>query len=346
MERTLLTIGAFTTTISEKYRKQIIACRETWVPICEENNVKVLFFGGYNKDPNVEVINLPGCQEDYNSATMKQYRMIWYLLNNHPSDYYLIVGSDNYVVVEKLLPFLKSLDLGKEYFIGGDGDYRDVSGRNTYFHSGGGGIILSYSVADKLCRFLRIEEEIHMVEPTFFTEWKKIVSAKPYPNLIPACDVSIAYYIQLYFPDMEVLEAKGFYGTDPYRDWANGLYSPGYPQVDWNDIIVTHYLDPGAMEHFHRYTMNNIVDDFSDWLLIVESESENVDEEKYKGANFDIFRKVGIKSHIYIPKMSFEDKIIYMGELADNDYIILINESIIPEIERDTPQFELLYPVS
>ena len=349
-----LTIGVFTTTASEKYRRQVIACKDTWVPECEKLGIDVLFFGGYYKDPNVEVINLPGCEEDYNSATMKQYKMLWWLVSNKPSSYYLILGSDNYVVPDRLLKFLNNLKEDEEYHIGGDGAHRVVSGKNTYFHSGGGGIILSLKTAGALVSQLNIEKELELTEPTFFKEWKNLVSSETFYNLIPACDVSLAYYINKYYPECLTLQVKGFYGTDPYRDWNNGSYPSPYKQIDWRDIIVCHYMDPGSMKHFHRYTrytgreipyrgfVRNRTpkeDDYSDWCILIGHGSQDLHS---SGHSLELVLPhifSGLHWKLVGSGLSLIQKIQKMKE-CDTKYVMYLDPEVIQKIEVDTPQFE------
>ena len=141
-----LAIGLLATSTLEKYRKQITACKETWGQLAEKFKIPVFFFGGNHQDKEVPVTNLPDVEDGYDSCIYKQFLGHRYMYENHPSEFYYFGGTDNYVVVERLLKYLEGFDFNEPLYIGGHGAIRDIDGEKYHYHSGGAGFVLSHGL--------------------------------------------------------------------------------------------------------------------------------------------------------------------------------------------------------
>lgn len=263
-----LCIGLFCTTTKENYRKQIIECRNTWVKDCESLGIIVKFFGGYHDDQEVKVINLPATGEDYSSITNKQFKMMYYMTQHYPSKYYLLTGTDNYYVGKQLLNIISNFDDAKNYYAGGKGENRVIQGKTIYFHSGGGGLILSHNLMLALINILNIKEDYNSHILSFHEKWKLIA-----PDwLHVASDVALAYYIETLFPDTIIeivpqMQGCSFLTTainDTVKCWmCNGN--------KWDDIASCHYMESGHIRHFHQYLHGkNIKYNNPKWLIIAK----------------------------------------------------------------------------
>ena len=182
-----LVMGLLATSINKKYREQIKACRETWIPLAEKMGVPVLLFGGYHKPEETPVINLPDVQEDYDSCTYKQSLGLKYMYEKHPSEFYFFGGTDNYVVTERLLKYLEDFDFSDPISIGGHADIRHMGLEFYPFLSGGGGVIISHPLMKRLYDGNFLSRDICIL-------WEKLC-LKYGQSLSYACDATLAYVL-------------------------------------------------------------------------------------------------------------------------------------------------------
>ena len=264
-----LAIGVMATTINQKYQDQIRACASTWCKEALQFQVPVYFFGGHLSYPgdslevdgkSLSYINLPGVQEDYNSAFDKQFYGLRYLLEKVPADFYMIIGTDTYLQIPNVLKLLDKYDHKKDYYIGGHGchqphqNMRLLDGYNVYYMSGGAGFILTKVTTVKIVSQI---EEIKC-------EWPTICARNSKSDLLPACDVALAYYLHKMsiFPTVE----KGFY---PYTSHGQYEHVVIDRQMNLDTLISCHYMTPTLMEEYNAYRRHCIPPEIKQgWTLI------------------------------------------------------------------------------
>ena len=95
-------------------------------------------------------IHLKHVSNDYQSASHKQNLGLKFIYENYNADFIYTCGTDTYIHINNLLSYLNQFDKNKKLYIGGHGDYRQIGDENVYYHSGGGGFILSYKVLEIL----------------------------------------------------------------------------------------------------------------------------------------------------------------------------------------------------
>lgn len=278
-----LAIGVMATAVNQKYQDQIRACMSTWCKEASQHQIPVYFFGGHLPLPDVSkpapevdrkslgyspsdsqsapaYINLPGVQEDYNSAFDKQFYGLQHLIEKVPADFYMIIGTDTYLDIPNLLKLLDKYDPEKDYYIGGHGCHqphqnkRLLDGYDVYYMSGGAGFILTKVTTAKIVSQI---EEIRR-------EWPVICARNSKNDLLPACDVAIAYYLHKMsiFPTVE----KGFY---PYTSHGQYEHVVVDRQMNLDTLISCHYMTPTLMEEYHSYRKYRVTEIKQGWTLIV-----------------------------------------------------------------------------
>ena len=260
-----LSIGLFATTAKSFYKKQIIECRNSWVKDCDRLGVSAIFCGGYHQDNDVEVVNLPNTGEDYNSVFVKQFKTMYYIWKHHTAEYYLLCGTDNYFVIDKLLKLVENFDPTKKYYAGKEGDIRHLNNGSIYFHSGGPGIILSHNLMSGLIEKLNLEAEYNQETLSCHEEWKNVAPS----GLHYACDVALPYFIKLYYDDTIIEKVYGMLNCSHLGIYTSDVDYRG-PFVKWKDIITCHDMNGGYIRHFHQY-LHTISDKdrYNDWLIVV-----------------------------------------------------------------------------
>lgn len=231
----MLSIGVMATCINGKYQNQLESCYDTWFNDESEDEVFIeVFIGNFRHSDFPDCISLPNVNEDYESAYHKQFRGLQWLYQNRPADFYMIVGSDTFVDVEKLLDVLEGYNANEDLYLGGHGAMSKVEEKEIYFHSGGGGFILSSCTAKK------IVENIERI----CTHWFEVCTA----NLRPAGDVAIAYYLDEM--KIEGIKNENFYSCD------NTGYSRGYrccaDKINKDSLITCHYMTPEQMRAYWK----------------------------------------------------------------------------------------------
>lgn len=259
-----LIIGLLATSVNKKYRDQILACRSTWVPESEELGVPVKFFGGSNIHPETPVINLSGVLDDYSSASYKQFVGLKYLYENHPSDFYFFGGTDNYIIPKRMLDFVNSFDPTELLYMGGHGWNRNIDGKSVYFHSGGGGFILSHAL-------MKILYERNFLSFDTIPLWRNVCQGG-IEYLKDACDVAMAYILDKYIPGVRTVCDNEFYGCSCYGRMHNDMYPCclGSKFPNWDSVITLHYMEPADIQEYHLYRtslLQEIIPD-PDWTFV------------------------------------------------------------------------------
>lgn len=245
MNKYKLIINIFACATIDKYKKEILKINETWGKRCEEKGVKLLFFLGEEKTElidNNKYIYLENVKNDYLSATFKQNLGLKYIYENYQTEYIHICGTDTYINIDKLLIYLYQFDSNEKLYIGGDGMYRYIGNENLYFHNGGSGFIISYSILYELYPYLF----------NLFDYYQKLCIQSNTQYLIPACDVLLAYYIQK-IDNIKIIKSNSFKGCN-HKGYANTLKC-----CDSNikDIIACHYMDLDDFDEYKELLENN-----------------------------------------------------------------------------------------
>lgn len=292
---TLLTIGLLATCVKPMYIDQVKAVNATWGSpsnLSKYPNVSLYYLGGYLPCPFPikNYLNLPGVGEDYASAFHKQFRGLQTLLQLSPSQFYLIGGTDNYFNIPKLLKLLsfssfclsslasslasslseekeekaKDKKEEKDLFLGnyvcGENSCRKIGENFIYFLSGGAGILLSRTTVEKI---------VAMTD-TIVNDWPIICYASKNDNLIPACDVTLAYY----------LHRMGILPTIDKRFYSHNYQGLDYGRVampltiDAMDLITCHYMTPEDMYTYHSLIHDH--ENLSGWTWIVTWENKMI----------------------------------------------------------------------
>lgn len=194
----------------DKYRKEILKIKETWGKVlneptgkapsaptdkapCEKDlENKILFFLG-EKGPlhDDDCIHLENVENDYLSASYKQYGGLKYIYENYNFNYIFICGTDTFVLMDNLINYINQdpqISPDKPLVIGGHGDNRQICNETVHFFSGGPGIILTKATMDIIYPELGSLQE----------EWLWLCAENGYITYIPACDLSLCYFLKRY----------------------------------------------------------------------------------------------------------------------------------------------------
>lgn len=256
-----------------KYKEQILKVQETWGgKAMEYSSVKVLFFLGEETTELVGdcFIHLPGVQNDYLSASYKQFLGLQYVQHHFPCRFVFVCGTDTYVNVPLLLQFSFNFNHEKPLYIGGHGLTRTVKGKELYFHNGGGGVLLSHACQNRLQTIFPVANDI----------WQSICENEP-DYLKPVCDIALAYFIEqeigqsavFYTPKLAHFIDKTF-GTGAAKLCTpkylfltcnyNGKYGPNLESTccpvnstHWPSILSCHLMSLQNFDDFTRILETN-----------------------------------------------------------------------------------------
>lgn len=238
-----------------KYRNQIIKLEETWGKKAREyNNIKLLFFLGERevlKGP--EYIHLPNVENDYLSASYKQWYGIKYIYEKYKPNFVFIVGTDTFVNIPKLLSIITKYDHTKRLYIGGHGEERRIKNEMVYYHDGGAGYLISYPCLQYIYSKTKDVEK-------YMAFWKNIcnesdctdLSYNTAQHLIPACDVSVGYLISTAKIKITTIKLDEHFFQCNYigRNCHRKL-------VDQQNIIACHKMTSNSINKFHNILENN-----------------------------------------------------------------------------------------
>lgn len=239
-----ITVGVMACTSKKNYIDEIIYCLDTWVPDLVKEGCNVFFFtGDKSLDTHTfdypNVIHLPKIGDDQISATDKQWLGYKYLYENDPSDFYCLVGTDNYVRLDKLKLMLEKYDKTKDFCISGYIQTRYFGRKCITFPFGGSGIILTHSALAKM---------IPDIE-NFKNQWISYCeSVNPFEK--GSCDVALAYFIEKYkiplVRDYDVYPSNWLYF---FKD--NLIIDIGH--MDHQNMAICHYMGKRDFYLYHRY---------------------------------------------------------------------------------------------
>jgi hypothetical protein len=234
-----------------KYKRQIDIINATWGKKCEEyTNIKLIYFLGeekthfFNDTDNIKYINLVGVNNDYLSASYKQFLGLKYIYENYKPKFIICVGTDTYLNIPKLLLFINKFDYTDCLYIGGHGDERQIGSKMYYFHSGGPGFIITYNTLEKIYKLLN----------TLMEDWIHVCNINNVGGgLVAACDVAISYYLQQ--PNINVKIIKS-----DYLSFINCNYL-GVPchrhQVNMKTLISCHLMNETDFYNFTQILNKN-----------------------------------------------------------------------------------------
>jgi hypothetical protein len=238
-----ISIGCMACTTLPKYLDEIKSVIATWYPDCLENDIPVYFFTGekYSDEEkslnNPNIIHLDGVDDSYNSASLKQWLGYKYLYDNVPSDFYMIVGTDNYIWGKNLLPIISKYNPSDPYLISGYGETRKLQTRQYhYFPFGGCGLILTHEALRRLYHRL----------PYLYEDWKTIVGTG---SLLPACDLAMSHYAEEH--NIVICRDYGLYSQNWVGMGKWGRLNEG--PIQYEIAAGFHYMDDYNMRLYHKY---------------------------------------------------------------------------------------------
>lgn len=226
----------------QKYKNQILKIKETWGKTALEYGVPVYFFLGEEPTDMIGYnINLPGVKDDYQSASYKQFYGLDYISKEVDPDFVLTCGTDTYLNIPRLLGLLDQYHPSDNLYIGGHGCVRNIGNKKIYFHSGGPGFILSRNSLERLCPFI----------PTIMDEWISFCNQHHQTDLLPACDVTIAYALSKPTINSKKIDVDGFYHCNHY-----GI--PCHPNgFSFRDIYSCHNMSLSDFDEFTNILHTN-----------------------------------------------------------------------------------------
>ena len=230
-----------------RYKDEILKIQETWgKKSLEYPTVKILFMLGEEKT-DLEgdcFIHLPGVQNDYMSASYKQFLGLEYIYKHYPCRFVFICGTDTYVNIPKIMAFIGSFDPLEKLFIGGHGDVRIVENQPVYFHCGGAGILQSFACQEAFQPFI----------PSVMETWTQMCVNSDRHDLIAACDVALSYYMK-YKVDARMVVQNDFFINCNHRGDAvdmkcYGSDTCGHGEIHPENLISCHCMTPDNFDEF------------------------------------------------------------------------------------------------
>lgn len=276
----LISIGLLATTVTKKYALQILNAKKYWAKHTDE--LPIIFFGGNHIDEQIPIVNLENVDEDYDSCLAKQFKGFYYLMQQYPAKFYFFAGSDNYIIMDRLIDYVNTLNSSKNLYVGYGETSRKIDDEDYYFHSGTGGILITHNLLSNLFSKFSPDDIILL--------WKQTCLRNNISNLITACDVSLAYFLQKYFHNYELIYNKNFYHANILGLCNCDNYKYQYYEADWENFITFHYMERGTMELLHHYlTFDKLNTD--GWCIVSDGEIF-VDSIIVKGNKFTKFLEV------------------------------------------------------
>jgi hypothetical protein len=223
------------------YKNQILKIEETFGKLMDSSFPQCKRFYFLEESQvfqGEQFIHLPGVKDDYLSASFKQWYGLDYIYRNYNPKFIMCIGTDTYVHLPNLLDLLSKFDPTEPLYIGGHGCFRTLVHQSYYFHSGGSGFILSYASLQSLYPRLKNISRLHR-------QWEMICKRSRRLDLIPACDVAIAYFLANY-TNTKTVKVDGFWGCN-YK----GIPCHVNENIDPFQIISCHNM---SLEDFDEYT--------------------------------------------------------------------------------------------
>lgn len=235
-----LSIGIMGSMLGVKYQTQMRGCLNTWL---KGTDVDYRFFVGKNRyEPfeNDKIVHFD-VEDNFASATDKQWQGLRWLHHNLPSQFYLFVGTDNYVHIDKILKLLENYNPKQAEVISGYTEKRMIWNGFVTFPFGGNGLILS-------------EEAMNIIDPVMDKEtmlWQNNCENEQLKYLQVACDVCLGYIINKY--QIKLSYDIGLYPCSWVQYFKDCQYPFPVPDFDHSKIIICHYMEEMDMLLYERY---------------------------------------------------------------------------------------------
>lgn len=262
----ILALGLMASQINPYYREQIRSCIETWIGDAEKLKVEVRIYCGQYQHSSMKdyrsdlIVNLPGVGDDVFSATDKQYQGYKHLYKTIDADFYGIAGTDNYIVIDRLLNDLRKYDKNKSLYIGGHPNYIEEL-KLSYFSGGDGLFLTKSSLKILLPYFDNIRQK-----------WPSIVGHDNY--LILACDVSLGFFCRE--EGIEKVQMMNVFACAAYDYSCQHHNLAGF--FDWDTVIMLHYIKTREMINYVREQVNQSISACSKKIIqIDQAELINID---------------------------------------------------------------------
>lgn len=169
-----------------KYQEELQNIEDTYRLHCDKFNVPLyVFVEEHATMSGMNYIKLPGVNDTYESNIPKTYLGLKWLMDHVKFEAVLVIGTDAYPNIPKLLQYLKTLDMSQPLYIGGHGDVHSMYGMQVYFHSGGPGFVLTRPLVSSIYPFLSF----------FPANWECLCMNTTYYGLRAAGDVLLPFYL-------------------------------------------------------------------------------------------------------------------------------------------------------
>lgn len=188
--------------IKKRYYDELLKIEDTYSKLFNKNNLLLYILGEEKVLVGEKYIHLNKVANDYSSCFTKQFKGLKYVKDNYKFKFVMCITSDTYLNVKKLTKLINNYNPDEKLYIGGSGDLRNVMGENIYYHGGGPGFILSYSCLDDIYKKIS--------EPSLKKWWNSICKISK-NKLSNACDVCIAYIINLYSKETKVIKLNNMF---------------------------------------------------------------------------------------------------------------------------------------
>jgi hypothetical protein len=216
-----LCILIFGCVVIDKYKEDIDGIVNTWGTKCDDFQVPYFIFVGknvkeYENNEHVVTLDNKGVEDDYKSASYKQYLGIEWILSRYDPEFLYIAGSDVYVNVEEMLKVINNYNSSSAFFIGNGLYVCQILEYNIHIHPGGAGIILSRKTMEILKPYLyKFQERWNKVIKQYYSYDEN--ACKLYTS---ACDVSLALMCYLKGVSLSI-EPRMFHHKDMGADFNN-----------------------------------------------------------------------------------------------------------------------------
>jgi hypothetical protein len=214
----------------DRYKREIHKIEETWGKTAINLSYKLLFFLG-ESGPLLgdNYVHFENVSNDYLSAADKQYLGIKYAMDNFDFRFLYVCGTDTFVLVRTLKYYLSEVCDDSAIIIGGHGDTRFIADSHVHFFSGGPGFLLSKATVNL------IYPQLEFVQ----SEWRDLCVATDRLTLIPACDLSICFFLKQL--DVQFLNVHNRFFSCNYLGYSCG-YKCCVDSVDINTMIACHNM--------------------------------------------------------------------------------------------------------
>ncbi len=270
-------VGLMAGTAQAKYRELIHGCCRTWVQDYGQAGEDVYMFCGQHTDyafeeamssitdGHAKFIHLNGIKDDYISATVKQWYGLAYMRQTVEADFYVIIGTDNYVNKDKLENVMGKYSADHPCLIGGYTEVRNV-GFMLSFPFGGGGLSFSRTAVDEL--LLTGNSNRMEGANSIINNWMKLCNMSN-NKLECACDVAAAFFC--WIKDIASIKEKSLYPCS----WTGKFCNPDmevFPMaMDHNNIAICHYMTYDDMLIYRKYLKADNVTNYINFIRFYQS---------------------------------------------------------------------------